>query len=60
MKININTVLNYLAMLVIGLILDCLVRCDSVNGKVVPVDTMNALDSVKMVSMDARIKDLDD
>ena len=60
MKINIKAVLNYLAMLIIGLILGCLVRCDSGNGKVVPVDTINALDSVKTASMEARIKELDD
>ena len=60
MKINIKAVLNYLAMLVIGLILGCFVRCDSGNGKVVPVDTINALDSVKTASMEARIKELDD
>ena len=60
MKINIKAVLNYLAMLIIGLILGCLVRCDSRNGKVVPADTINALDSVKTASMEARIKELDD
>lgn len=60
MKINIKAVLNYLAMLIIGLILGCLVRCDSESGKVVPADTINALDSVKTASMEARIKELDD
>lgn len=59
MKINIKVVLNYLAMLIIGLILGCFVRCDSTHGKVTPVDTINALDSVKTASMEARINELD-